>query len=81
MDTISNINKMLMSVLKIDHSVVSNLSTEQVLTDYGLNSLTAIQLVVQIENEYGVTIDDIDLLLENMTTINKIVALIEKYTQ
>ena len=79
MEIINDVNEMLTNILKLDLSLINNLSPDQSLTDYGLNSLTGIQLIVQIENKYNVHIDDMELLLENMSTKNKIEILIKKY--
>lgn len=45
-----------------------------------VNSMFAMQLVLFIENEFGVAIDNEDLEIENFNTINAIAALIERKT-
>ena len=49
------------------------------LVDYGLDSMKAVELVVELENEYDIEVDDEDLLIENLNTISKINTLIKKY--
>ncbi len=45
-----------------------------------VNSLVALQLVTFVEKEFGISIEDDDLDLDNFRTINCIEALIEKKT-
>lgn len=50
------------------------------LRNEGLDSLRTIQLIVSLEAEFGIEIDDGDLLVENFSTINKIITcMTEKY--
>ncbi len=49
------------------------------LTEYGLDSIKAIQLVVNLENYYSIMIDEDDLLLENLCSIEKIINVVDKY--
>ena len=43
-----------------------------------VNSLFAMQLVMFVEQEFGITIDNEDLDIENFRTVNAIVKLVEK---
>lgn len=45
-----------------------------------VNSLFAMQLVMFVEREFGVTIDNEDLDIENFRTVDAIVKLVEKKT-
>ncbi|MGG4554127.1 acyl carrier protein [Paenibacillus sp. FSL W8-0186] len=47
------------------------------LYDIGLDSLNAIQLIVQLEDAFGISIDDDELLYENFNTIPKIVDIVK----
>jgi acyl carrier protein len=43
-----------------------------------VNSLFAMQLVVFVENEFGIVVSDEDLDIDNFRTINAIASLIER---
>ncbi len=43
-----------------------------------VNSLLAMQLVTFVETEFGVTIDNDDLDIDNFRTINAVVSLVER---
>ncbi len=45
-----------------------------------VNSLFAMQLVLFVENGFGIAVEDVDLDIDNFRTINAIVALIERKT-
>jgi acyl carrier protein len=45
-----------------------------------VNSLFAMQLVMFVEREFGITIENEDLELDNFRSINAIVQLVEKKT-
>lgn len=46
-----------------------------------VNSLFAMQLLTYIESEFAITVDNNELDIENFSTVNNIVALIEKKVQ
>ena len=41
--------------------------------------MTCVEMVVNLEEEFGITVGEEDLLVENMSTISKIKDLVEKY--
>jgi len=43
-----------------------------------VNSLFALQLVMFVEHEFGISIDDEDLEIENFTSVNAITKLVER---
>ena len=45
-----------------------------------VNSLFAMQLVLFVENQFGVTVEDDDLDIDNFKSINAIASLIERKT-
>jgi len=45
-----------------------------------VNSLFAMQLVMFVENSFGITVEDGDLDIDNFRTVNAIVKLIERKT-
>ncbi|WP_418038475.1 acyl carrier protein [Paenibacillus xylanilyticus] len=48
------------------------------LTHYGLDSMSTVRMLVSLEEEFQVTFEDEDLLLENFRTVIKIAQLLEK---
>jgi len=68
------VRRILTDMFKINSSMISN---EKNLFDVGLDSLTAIQLVVSLEETFGLTIEDDELLFNNFDTIHKILNIIE----
>ncbi|BBH22589.1 hypothetical protein Back11_39340 [Paenibacillus baekrokdamisoli] len=74
MDTTKIVHNKVLEVLKKKDSLGMDIN----LMEHGLDSLTAIQLIVALEEEMGITFDDEYLLLENFETIEKIVMVIEK---
>lgn len=49
------------------------------LTDLGIDSMLFIQLVVDIEDEFGFEFDDEDLLLELYDTMEDVINKVKKY--
>lgn len=73
------VRSIIQEVLALDDDVVNNLGLEQSLFDLGLDSIKAIEIVVFIEDIFNVTVDDEDLLLNNMRSVKEICDLIIKY--
>lgn len=65
------------SVLEIEN--ISTISQEENLRNYGLDSLSAVEIIVSIEDILGVEMDDEDLLVEKVDSLLKIKQLYEKY--
>lgn len=72
--------KILVEILECEEEQLKS-QEEKDLTDMGLDSIKAIELVVNLESEYEIMIDEDDLLLENLNTINKIVQVVAKYQE
>ncbi|MEC2074262.1 acyl carrier protein [Alkalihalophilus marmarensis] len=69
-DRITNILKELLNKEEIDKS--------EDLTKIGLDSITSIELIVDLEEEFSIEFDDSELLLSNFETIDLIQKMIEK---
>jgi len=76
MDTIK---KVLANILKVDYSVIDTYDKSKSLEDLGFDSIATINLVVNIEGSYGISIEDEDLLSDKWDTLKKIEQLMEKY--
>ena len=73
------IRNTLQEVLELDDNTAAGIGSDEDLVERGLDSLKAIELVVYIEDNYGISISDDDLLIDNISTINKISTLIQGY--
>jgi acyl carrier protein len=73
--------KEFLSDLSIDWDSHPEINNDTDLRNFGLNSITSIELIVKLEDEFDIAISDDDLIIDNVCTINKIVQLLEKYTR
>lgn len=71
----------LQEILDLDEETVEGLSVDSDLIEFGLDSLKAIELVVHIEDNYDIIILDDDLLIDNISTIEKIMDMIKRYIE
>lgn len=76
-DTVS-IRKIL-SDLEIDRDSLQEIGNDADLRNFGLNSITSIELIVKLEDEFNIAITDDDLIIDNVCTIDRIIQLLEKY--
>lgn len=67
------------SVLELPEETVSTLNEDTNLMELGLDSLACVEIVVNLEEEFGIEIAEEDLIVENMSSINRIINLINKY--
>jgi len=64
----------------LDDSVAGGrLDPEDDLISMGLDSVKIINMIVLLEEKYGIEIKDEDLLFENFETVRKITELLERY--
>ena len=77
--TTSSIKSILADAQILQSEQLDNVRDDEDLRNHGLNSMNSIELVVKLENLYGFAMADDDLLLDNISTINNIVAIIKKY--
>lgn len=73
------IKNILGELLELDEETVGTLNGDADLIELGLDSLKAIELVVHIEDNFGIMISDDDLLVDNLSSIEKIESLIATY--
>lgn len=70
---------LLEKVLKLAPGKLEQLAPDQDLRTLGLNSLSAVELIVELENELDITMEDDDLVLEHLSTLQGIERLLDKY--
>lgn len=66
-------------VLELSEDVAEKLDGDADLTELGLDSMTCVEVVVNLEDEFGIEVGEEDLLVENMSTIARLKELVEKY--
>lgn len=69
----------LLSDLSIDWDSHPEINNDTDLRNFGLNSITSIEFIVKLEDEFNIAITDDDLIIDNVCTVNKIARLLEKY--
>ncbi len=71
------VREKLREIMQIENP--EQLSAEEDLKEYGMDSLNAIELVVALEMEFGIEFSEEDLLVDNFCTIQKLVDTVNKY--
>lgn len=66
-------------VLELSEEQAEDLDRDTDLMELGLDSMTCVEVVVNLEDEFGITVEEEDLLVENMSTIARLEELVEKY--
>lgn len=66
-------------VLELSEEEAEDLDRDTDLMELGLDSMTCVEVVVNLEDEFGITVEEEDLLVENMSTIARLEELVEKY--
>lgn len=67
------------TVLELEESQVDALTEDTDLLEIGLDSMTCVEIVVNLEAEFDITVEEEDLLVENMATIALLEELVKKY--
>lgn len=65
--------------LRLDKGALDSVSETADLREIGLDSITSIELIVLLENEFDISVDDEDLLIDNFNTVPKVKSLVQKY--
>lgn len=55
-----------------------SLSTEQSLVDLGIDSLRLVELIVNLEDSFGIVIPDEEMLAENFSTVGSVSNLVNR---
>lgn len=74
-----NVEKYLIKDLKKYMQLNSNFTSSQNLFDLGLDSLSLISLIIDIEDTYKFEFNESDMILEKFSTISDISKLINSY--
>ncbi len=74
--TKNELKRIVVELLGID---MDDLSDDTLLVDIGLDSISLIQLIVEVEEKYNIEIYDSDLNIENFRTLNVMHKTLQKY--
>lgn len=72
------IKVVLADVMELEQETALGLSEDEDLRNYDFGSLAAVELVVALELKFNILIEDEDLLVENLCTLNKIASLVQR---
>lgn len=73
------LKKIVAAVLELSEDETEKLGSDSDLLELGLDSMTCVEVVVNLEEEFGITVEEEDLLVENMSTITRLEELVKKY--
>ncbi len=73
------LKKIVAAVLELSEDEAKKLGSDTDLLELGLDSMTCVEVVVNLEDEFGITVEEEDLLVENMSTITRLEELVKKY--
>lgn len=69
----------LAEILETSHSKIESIRLDDDLSNYGLDSCKALQFFAAAEDEYNIKFNYDDLRIENVNTIDKIKAFLNRY--
>lgn len=75
------IKEIICSHTYIDRAELEKLDGDSQLIELGLDSINVVYIIGEIEETFGFSFNDEDMLLANFETINKIEKLIKSYTE
>ncbi|AEI43599.1 acyl carrier protein [Paenibacillus mucilaginosus] len=67
------------AALGLPAEVQMALRPETDLRSHNLSSITAIELIIALEERYGITVPEEELLIENVCTLARLEALVNRY--
>lgn len=73
--------ELLGNIIHIDKKVLLTMPEDTKLSDIGLSSLTFIQFIVSLEDEFSIEVLDSDLILSNFQTLQLLFSTLQKYFQ
>lgn len=74
-----DIYQILSSILDVEIDFIKNMNKDEDLATHGMTSISAIQLVVMLEETYEFEFKDEDLLIDRFNTLNKLFGLLASY--
>lgn len=76
-DLEKKLNKIILNIANnIEEKTIDNKTN--LIRDYKFNSINMVQLIVEIESEFNIVFDDDDLLIENLSNYEDLLAIVNK---
>lgn len=72
MELTQRIENIITAVLKLEPEKIKEISRDETLNRIGVDSVNFIEIVISLEDEFGIAFEDDELLLQNLNTINKL---------
>ncbi len=66
-------------VLKRERAELERLDPDESLLEYNLSSVVAVELIVELELAFSISVEDDDLTPEQVSTLRRINQLVDKY--
>ncbi len=63
----------------LENDNIENISANDDLKEYGIDSLNAIELVVELEMTFKIEFSEDELLLDNLCSIQKLINIVESH--
>lgn len=76
---VQELHSIIGDVLRLESSIVSEIDEETDLRNYNLSSISAVELLVMLEDRFDMVVPEDELLVDNLNTIYKIKQLVLKY--
>jgi len=71
------IREFISELIKLEQNAMNSIDSDADLIEFGLDSLNSIELIVRLEDEFNIEIDDNDLFIDKINTINKLINIIQ----
>lgn len=78
---VEKVKKIIVEILGLDEERIKTISGDSSLIELGLDSLNAIEIIVNLESEFDIEVDDEDLMIDSLETIDLLCNLVKKYTE
>ncbi len=74
---LEKIKEIVGTVLELDEVQIEKINIDSDLLELGLDSLNAIEVIVNLESEFDIEVEDEDLMIDNLSTIDLLCNLIK----
>lgn len=78
---VEKIKGIIAEVLGLDVERIQTISEDSSLIELGLDSLNAIEIIVNLESEFDIEVNDEDLMIDSLDTIDLLCNLVKKYME
>jgi acyl carrier protein len=71
--------RIIAEILKVDIELIENMDEDEDFVIHGMNSISAIRIIVKLEETYDFELKDEDLLIDKFNTTNKMFKMLDSY--